>query len=154
MKATMLLKKDHSTVSGLFKEFDRLGESAFKGRRDLFNQIRIELEVHARIEEELFYPELEKVSEAADLVKEAYREHQMVKDLLVEIRRLDPKDDDYVAKVEVLRENVEHHVEEEEGEIFPLAKKHLSTERLEKMGDQLEARRDELMKQMKKTEMA
>lgn len=149
MKATLLLKRDHQLVSGLFRDFEKLPGDDLKGRRDLFARIRLELEVHARIEEELFYAELAKIDEAEDLVREARTEHDLVKDLLAEIGRMKQDDSDYVAKVAVLRENVEHHVEEEEGEIFPLAKKHLSSERLEKIADQIERRKEELMAQRK-----
>jgi hemerythrin-like domain-containing protein len=154
MKATMVLKRDHQTVSGLFRDFERLPDDDTAGRRPLVDRIRQELDLHLRVEEELFYPELERVPEAADLIAEARTEHQMVKDLCSEIARLDPNDIDYVAKVEVLRENFDLHVEEEESEIFPLAKKHLSGDRLEKIGDQLENRREELLKQIRKAEMA
>lgn len=149
MKATMLLKRDHQTISTLFREFERLAKDDTHGRKECFARIRQELDVHARIEEELFYPELAKVPEVSDLVREAVAEHQLVKDLATEISKLSPDDPDYTAKVTVLRENVEHHVEEEEGEMFPLAKKHLTSERLEKIADQLENRRDELLKQKK-----
>lgn len=154
MKATMVLKRDHQTVSGLFRDFERLSENDTAGQRHLVDRIRQELDVHTRLEEELFYPELERVPELADLIAEARTEHQLVKDLCAEIGRLDPNDIDYVAKVDVLWENVDNHVEEEESEMFPLAKKHLSGDRLEKIGDQLENRREELLKQLRKTEMA
>lgn len=150
----MVLKRDHQAVSGLFRDFERLPDEDIAGRRPLVDRIRQELDLHLRIEEELFYPELERVPEASDLIREARTEHQLVKDLIAEIARLDPTDLDYVAKVEVLRENFTHHVEEEESEIFPLAKKHLSGDRLDKIGDQLENRRDELMRQARKAELA
>ncbi len=145
----MLLKRDHQTINSLFRDFEKLKDDDTKGRQELFARIKTELDVHARIEEELFYPELARVDEASDLVREALAEHDLVKDLASEISKLKADDPDYTAKVTVLRENVEHHVEEEEGEIFPLAKKHLSTERLEKIADQLENRKDELLKQKK-----
>lgn len=148
----MVLKRDHQTISNLFNDFERIAEGETRARRDAFERVRAELEVHTKIEEELFYPELQKIDEVSDLVKEALAEHQLVKDLCAEIGRLAANDADYVAKVTVLRENVEHHVEEEESEIFPLAKKHLSSERLDKMGEQLENRRDELAKQLRKAE--
>jgi hemerythrin-like domain-containing protein len=152
MKATMVLKRDHQAVAQLFRDFERLADDDLAGRRLLVDRIRSELDVHTRIEEELFYPELERVEEARDLVREGRTEHQLVKDLCAEIARLDPAGLDYVAKIEVLRENVDHHVDEEESEIFPLAKKHLSSERLEKLGDQLEHRREELFKALRKAE--
>ncbi|MDP2304666.1 MAG: hemerythrin domain-containing protein [Pseudomonadota bacterium] len=150
----MVLKRDHQTVNGLFRDFERLADDDTLVQRQLVDRIRQELDVHLRVEEELFYPELERVPEAADLVAEARAEHQLVKDLCAEIARLHPTDIDYAAKIEVLRENFDHHVEEEESEIFPLAKKHISGDRLEKIGDQLENRREEILKQIRKTEMA
>ncbi|MFN7144387.1 MAG: hemerythrin domain-containing protein [Myxococcota bacterium] len=149
MKATMLLKRDHQTVSSLFRDFERLRDDDHKARRELFLRIKNELDIHTRIEEEIFYPELFKVSEIEDLIREARTEHDLVKDLCNEIARLQPDDPDYIAKVAVLRENVEHHVEEEEGEMFPLAKKHLSGERLEKIAQQLEDRKEELARKLK-----
>ena len=149
----MLLKRDHQSIGSLFREFERLAVDDVKGRRELFERIRQELDVHARIEEELFYAELEKFDEAADLVREARTEHDLIRDLAADISKMRHDDPDYGAKVAVLRENVEHHVEEEEGEMFPLAKKHLSSERLEKIADQLEHRRDDLLRQ-KRPELA
>jgi hemerythrin superfamily protein len=137
MKATMLLKKDHSMVSALFKEFRQA-----KGptqREQTFERIRAELETHAAVEEEVFYPEIRKIPECSDLVKEALQEHKMVKQLLAELARMDVTDDDYVDRVEALQENVDHHVEEEESEIFPLVKKHLSDDRLDDLGKRIEA---------------
>lgn len=154
MKATMVLKRDHQTVNGLFRDFERLPDADTTDRRQLLDRIRQELDLHMRLEEELFYPELERMPEAIDIIAEARTEHQMVKELCAEIIRLDPNDVDYLAKVEVLRENFVQHVEEEESEIFPLAKKLLSGDRLEKIGDQLENRRAELLKQIRKVEMA
>jgi hemerythrin superfamily protein len=154
MKATMLLKRDHQTISGLFREFEQLDANDTQARKDCFQRIKLELDVHTKIEEELFYPELERFDEAADLVREARTEHQLVKDLCNDLVKLDANDPDFTAKVVVMRENVEHHVEEEEGEMFPLAKKHLSADRLEKLADQLENRKDELVRKEKKVEMA
>ena len=149
MKATLLLKRDHQTISGLFRDLERLAADDPRGRRELLARVRSEIEIHVRLEEELFYPELAKVEEAEDLVREARTEHDLVKDLLAEIGRMRSDDPDYAAKIAVLRENVEHHVEEEESEIFPLAKRHLSGERLEKIADQIERRREELVAQRK-----
>jgi hemerythrin-like domain-containing protein len=149
MKATLLLKRDHQTISGLFRDLERLASDDPRGRRELLARVRSEIEIHVRLEEELFYPELAKVEEAEDLVREARTEHDLVKDLLAEIGRMRSDDPDYAAKIAVLRENVEHHVEEEESEIFPLAKRHLSGERLEKIADQIERRREELVAQRK-----
>lgn len=149
MKATLLLKRDHQTIGGLFRDFEKLANDDAQGRKDTFDQIRQELDVHTRIEEELFYPELARFDEASDLVREARAEHDLIKELCSDLSKMKADDSDFAAKVTVLRENFEHHIEEEESELFPLAKKHLSNERLEKIADQLENRKDELSKQRK-----
>lgn len=147
MKATMLLKRDHSTVSALFKDFEKAKVSE---REEIFEKIRQELEVHAALEEEIFYPEVKKIPECADLVKEALQEHKMVKQLLAEIARMDAGDADYKDRVSALRDNVEHHVEEEESELFPLVKKHLSDDRLDDLGKRIEERRPAMQTKIKK----
>jgi hemerythrin-like domain-containing protein len=146
MKATQLLKHDHDTVKELFKEYEEAGDRAYSQKTDLFEEIERELTLHATIEEELFYPELQKVrsSEARDLVAEANEEHAVVKRLLAELAELDADDEQFDAKMKVMMENVKHHIKEEESELFDQAEKHLSAERLEDLGAKLESRKDAL----------
>lgn len=145
MKATDLLKKDHKTVKGLFKKFEKAKENHEK-KKELFNEIHQELDIHAKIEEEIFYPAVKQAQseDAKDIVREAIEEHKVVKTLLQEISALHPQDEQYDAKVIVLRENVEHHAEEEEDEMFKEAKKYFSKERMEELGERMEARKEEL----------
>jgi hemerythrin superfamily protein len=146
MEATALLKKDHTTVKALFKKFEGAGDRAAQTKQRLFDEIKAELDVHAAVEEEVFYPAMRKVrsKEAQDLVLEAIEEHKVVKTLLAEIEQLTPDDDEFDAKMKVLQENVEHHADEEEKEMFPQAKEHLSEERRAELGEQMESRKEAL----------
>jgi len=123
-------------VAGLF---DRLESSSGKRKLDVFKQIKSELEVHTHIEEKIFYPALEKPEETHDLTLEAYEEHNVVKTLLAELSAAKSADDEWQAKAKVLRENVEHHVEEEENELFDKAGDAFSDEELETLGTKMEA---------------
>lgn len=144
-KATALLKEDHQKVKKLFSEFEKLDVARDSDRAELFDQIRKELTVHAQIEEEIFYPAVERAEdeEADDLVREAHEEHRIVKTLLEELAALSPADSQFDAKIKVLKENVLHHAEEEQDEIFPVFD---SLERMERerISEQLQARKREL----------
>ena len=145
MEAIALLKKDHAAVKALFEKFQAAGDDE-QTRQSLFDQIDAELDVHAAIEEQIFYPAVQDVrsEETKDMVLEALEEHKLVKTLLGEIAALTPADDEFDAKMKVLRENVEHHVEEEETEMFPEAKKQLSDEVRNELGSRMETRKGEL----------
>jgi hypothetical protein len=136
MDAFELLKADHKKVAGLFDELEAANGKAKLG---IFNQIKNELELHTHIEEKIFYPVIEKPEETHDLTLEAYEEHAVVKTLLKELSESKSADDEWQAKAKVLRENVEHHVEEEEGELFDKAGDVLSDEQIEALGNQMEA---------------
>jgi iron-sulfur cluster repair protein YtfE (RIC family) len=133
-----LLKQQHEEVSKLFEKCEETTDRAIKTRQNLFQQIRQKLEMHTRIEEELFYPRLEAADETRSLILEAYEEHGLVKQLLVELEGMEP-DELWAAKLKVLKENVEHHVEEEQDELFPKAKKVLDAEEAEDICDLAEA---------------
>ena len=138
MNAFTLLKQDHEKVAGIMEKIDGTTERATKGREELFTQLKNELDIHARIEEEILYPTLEEYEETRDISLEAYEEHALVKQLLEELAAA-PKDDErWTAKFTVLNENVEHHVEEEEGEMFKKARKVLSEDEIENLGDRLQ----------------
>jgi hypothetical protein len=132
-----LLKKDHKKVSGLLKQLEKTEEQDSSERGQLFQQVKNELEVHTRIEETIFYPALKEDEETKDIAMEAYEEHAAVKRLLEEMSELDTSDEQWTAKCTVLKENVEHHVEEEEGEMFKKAKSSLESEELERLGDEM-----------------
>ena len=143
-----LLKKDHEKVSGIFEKLDATTERGVKTREELFTQLKQELDVHARIEEEIFYPLLKDAGETEELTLEAYEEHNVVKQLLAELEELPKDDETWGAKLTVLKENVEHHVEEEEGELFDGAREVLSREQLEELGARMEAAKREQKKAM------
>jgi hemerythrin superfamily protein len=139
-----MLKLDHDNVRELFDAFNAAKDADnTKKMEQLADKIFTELEVHTSIEEEVFYPEAEAVGgEAEELVKEGVEEHHVVDVLMGEIRDLSPDDDAWVAKMTVLIENVEHHAEEEEEELFPKLRKAFGEERLARLGEQLaEAKR-------------
>src|SRR5215204_3815559 len=118
MDAFSLLKADHEKVAQLF---DQLEAARGPAKLRVFEQIKMELELHAHIEEKIFYPALEKPEETHDLTLEAYEEHDVVKKLLAQLGRARSANEEWEAQAKVLRENVEHHVEEEENELFEKA---------------------------------
>jgi hypothetical protein len=132
-----LLKKDHKKVSGLLKQLDKTEESDASNREELFSQLKNELETHTQIEETIFYPALEDHEETKDITLEAYEEHNVVKTLLQELEETSKDDETWSAKFSVLKENVEHHVEEEEGEMFSKVKKALNKDEIESLGDRI-----------------
>ena len=149
MHALKLLKKDHSDVQSLFNRLERLGKSAQEKKNELFAEIRRELQLHSRAEEEIFYPALKVFNgEGRMLISEALKEHKDIDQLLMQISRLKPSDKSYDEKVETLIENVEHHVEEEEGQIFRFAEENCSEEQLEDIGRQIEDRKKFLDQQL------
>jgi hypothetical protein len=136
MDAFELLKKDHKKVAQLFKEVEA---ASGQTKKQIFSRLKTELDVHATTEERIFYPALENKEEARDITLEAYEEHKVVKDLLSELDSGDAAEDEWDAKLTVLRENVEHHVEEEEGELFSKARQVLSKQEIEELGVEMEA---------------
>jgi hemerythrin superfamily protein len=139
MDAITLLKNDHKTVKSLFTKFDRLGDRAHKQRRELVDKIIEELSVHAAIEEQVFYPAVrEAVPDVLDHVLESLEEHHVVKWVLSELDGMDPHEERFVAKVTVLKENVLHHAEEEEDDMFPKVREALGRKALQEMGAVME----------------
>lgn len=136
MDAFELLKSDHKRVSQLFEETE---SASSQGKRQVFTRLKADLDLHAHIEEKILYPALENTEEAREITLEAYEEHKVVKDLLAELAEGGEPDDEWDAKLTVLKENVEHHVEEEEGELFSKARKALSSEEIDRMGAEMEA---------------
>jgi hemerythrin-like domain-containing protein len=134
MKAFELLKKDHEKVANLFEKLEATTERAVKTREELFTQLKYELDTHAQIEESLLYPVLKDADDTRDLTLESFEEHRIVKQLLSELEQMPKNEEQWSAKLKVLRENVKHHVEEEEKELFPIAKKVLSKEILDDIG--------------------
>jgi hemerythrin superfamily protein len=145
MDAIKLLKEDHKKVKALFEQVEGLGDRAATQRKNLFQKIDKELTLHSKIEETLFYPEFKKRaenSEERDEVLEAYEEHGVVKVMIGELEDLDPKDEKYKPKLTVLKELVLHHVKEEEGELFPMARELFEPEELNRIGDRIVAAKE------------
>ena len=135
MDAFNLLKADHRKVEDLFSQLESASGPA---KIRVFEQIKTELELHTHIEETIFYPALEEPKQTHELTLEAYEEHDVVKKLLQELSRAKSPSDEWEAQAKVLQENVEHHVEEEENELFKKAKAALSADEIETLGEQME----------------
>ncbi len=146
MNVFTLLKADHKKVAGILEKLDSTTERGVKTREELFTQLKTELDVHARIEETIFYPALEKADATRDITLEAFEEHRLVKQLLSELQSLAKDEEQWTAKFTVLKEQIEHHVEEEEGEMFKDARKVLSEEDIETLGTRMEKAKSEQLK--------
>jgi hemerythrin superfamily protein len=145
MKATEFLKRQHREVMQLFKEALKADQP--RQRKELLGEIETRLALHMGIEEEIFYPavrEEAQAKKAQEQISEAYEEHHVVKLVLQDLREADLSAETYTAKLTVLKELVEHHVEEEEGEMFPTAEKKLDGEALRELGERLRARAEAL----------
>jgi hemerythrin superfamily protein len=142
MKATDLLRKDHVAVKRLFTQFGKTTARAKKTRAQIIEKIATELDIHARIEEEIFYPSAREIDEARTLVEDAREEHEHVKRLLSEMRGRDASSE-LAAKARELKEAVVDHATDEEQEMFPLVER-LGVERLEELGARLEERKQAL----------
>jgi hemerythrin superfamily protein len=138
MKATDLLKKQHKQVKALFKKIDNTENP--RERRQLMEQIAQALEMHTKIEEQIFYPAVRGIEtkKADEMYMEALEEHHVVDLVLEELPRVDPADERFHAKMTVLSELVEHHADEEEDEMFPMAEKKLGSEELKALGARME----------------
>jgi len=139
MDAFNLLKADHRKVEDLFSQLESASGHA---KMRVFEQIKTELELHTHIEETIFYPALEEPKQTHELTLEAYEEHDVVKKLLQELSRAKSPTEEWEAQAKVLQENVEHHVEEEENELFKKAKSALSQDEIETLGEQMESEKE------------
>jgi hemerythrin superfamily protein len=134
MDAFELLKQDHQKVSGLFQQMESAeGDS----RQQIFMQIKQELDLHAQLEETLVYPMLRESAQTSDLTVEAYEEHAEVKELLAQLEAMPPTDTNWNMLMMDLRDSVEHHVEEEENELFVQARTVIGQQQLDELGQRL-----------------
>jgi hemerythrin-like domain-containing protein len=141
MDAIAMLKTDHDKVKRLLTELESTTERGVKTREELFATIKGELTVHEIIEEEIFYPALKSHPKAKDIVLEGYEEHHVVDLLMGELESLDVSDETWGAKALVMKENVEHHIEEEEGEMFKQARQVFDKQELDDLGARMDERR-------------
>jgi predicted DNA-binding protein len=142
MDAIAMLKADHDKVRELLTELESTTERGVKRRTELFTTIKEELTVHEVIEEEVFYPALQAHPKAKDIVLEAYEEHHVVDVLMGELSALDVSDETWGAKALVMKENIEHHIEEEEGAMFRQARQVFDATELRELGDRMAARKE------------
>jgi len=133
-----LLKKDHKEVKQLFKKIGKSSDSAVKLREKTYQQIAKELNLHMSVEEQIVYPRLKEIKPLKDTIGEGFEEHHVAKQLMSEIEGLSADDEQWKAKVAVLQEIIEHHLEEEEKEIFPKAQKALGKEESNNLGKQVQ----------------
>lgn len=141
MNAIDMLKQDHRMVEDLFEAIE---ESRDAGEREqLFTELADALAVHATLEEKIFYPAC-KSEDSEDVLLEALQEHLQAKRLLADLLDMDPMDEVFMAKIKVLKEAIEHHVEEEEQEVMPKARRLLGEDMLMAIGNQMIVMRVEL----------
>ncbi len=139
--ATQIIRQDHKKVEGLFNKFEQT--QGADAKRRLAENAMAELEVHAALEEEIFYPAVEReVENAASMISEAREEHQTVKQLIAELKGMEETDEEFESQFSELVENVQHHVEEEENEMLPKVEE--SSLDLNSLGDQMSKRRQAL----------
>lgn len=146
--AIALLTDDHKAVKQLFKEFERIKdeEDASDERAEIANQICMELTIHTQIEEEIFYPACREAIKETDLLDEAKVEHASARELISQIESMQADEELFSAKVTVLGEYVKHHIEEEEGELFPQCKK--AKMDLESLGQEMMELKEELQSEI------
>ena len=145
MDALKLLQEDHDKVKKILEDLDSTTERGVKTREELFERLRTELDVHELIEEEILYPALKEHPKTKELALEAYEEHHVVDLVMAEIQEVPFDDERWGAKLTVVKENVEHHIEEEEKEMFDQARQVFDQDELVQLGERMQARKDELL---------
>lgn len=148
MNAIELLKSDHEKVRKLLSELSATTSRGVKKRKDLLAKISSELKIHTALEEEIFYPAFKKAGKKAgdnELYYEALEEHRAAEDLILpDLESVEPNSHQFAGRAKVLKEVVEHHAHEEEEELFPRAQKLLGKDALERLGEEMDARKREL----------
>ena len=145
MDAIQLLKDDHKKVEKIFSDL----ESKRDDRRALFPELDRELTIHAEIEEKVFYPAAREAAPTRDLVLESIEEHKQIKMVLADLEKTDMRTAEWAADLKVLKEDVMHHVGEEENDLFPKVKTILSKEQLEDLGSRMEQMKMQLVASIK-----
>lgn len=137
MDALALLKKDHDQVKKMLKDLDDTTDRAIKTRQDLFERLKFSLTVHEQMEEAVLYPALKEHAETKEIVLEAYEEHDVVDTILGELAQTPFDDETWHAKLTVMRENLLHHIQEEEDEMFGQVRRLFDKATLESLGEQM-----------------
>ena len=145
MDATTLLRNDHQAVDRLFRQLAETGAARVADRRLIFRLIKSEIQAHSRVEEDVFYPAVMRLrsSQARETVRAALEEHQALDGQIAQIDQMEPDDPEFLPRLAALRQSVDRHVLAEEGALFAEARIHLTDERLEALGRDMEARRRE-----------
>lgn len=142
MDALQLLKDDHDKVKKMLSEMEETTERAVKTRTEMLQTLKQELTLHEVIEEEIFYPAMQEHPKAQELVLEAYEEHNVVDTIMSELEATSVEDETWHAKFMVMKENLEHHIEEEEGEMFKQARQVFEKDELVSLGERMQARKE------------
>jgi hemerythrin superfamily protein len=150
MRVTTILTKDHRMVSGLIATLEVTPRLKSMLRKRLFEQIHANVMVHAQAEEEILYPAMRNLMymDGTSEVDESYREHQQIKDVLNDLETMDPNTDAFDAKFADFKSRIEHHVDEEENEMFPMVKQRMSSEEQEHLGQRIHDRKMSLKTRM------
>ena len=148
MNALTMLEDEHRAMRKLLDQLETTTERGVRTREELFSQIKGALTLHEIIEEEIFYPALKEHPKAEDIVLEGYEEHHVVDLVMAELENLPVDDETWGAKAKVMKENVEHHMEEEEGDMFKKARSVFDRQELEELGDRMAARRTEAQQEL------
>jgi len=151
MDAMSLLKEDHRKVKKILAELESTTERGVKTREELFTKVKQELVIHEAIEEEIFYPALKEHPKTKEIALEGYEEHHFVDTVVAEIEGVAYDDEKWGAKFKVMKENLEHHIEEEEGEMFKQAKQVFDQDELTRLGESMKARKEDLIRQQAAT---
>ena len=155
--AIQMLKEDHRKVKELLGQLAETTARAEKTRRQLLEKIEMELAVHSRIEEEIFYPAFKEAgtSEHSKIYFEALEEHRAADEMVLpDLKKTEPKSEKFSGRAKVLKELVEHHADEEEKEMFKLAKQSMSNDELVELGERMAARKLELQQQFSESRAA
>ena len=151
MDAMSLLKEDHRKVKKMLAELESTTERGVKTREELFTRVKRELVVHEAIEEEIFYPALKEHPKTKEIALEGYEEHHVADTVMAEIEGVAYDDETWSAKFKVMKENLEHHIEEEEGEMFKQARQVFDQDELAQLGESMKARKEDLIRQQAAT---
>jgi hemerythrin superfamily protein len=157
MNAIDLLKADHEKVKGILSQLSESTDRALKKRVDLLDKLEMEITIHTQLEEQILYPAFKEAGgkEEDEMYYEAKEEHRTVDSLVLpDLKGTDPSTPEFAGRVKVVKELLEHHIEEEETEMFPKAKKLLGKAKLDELGEQMEVMKTSLKKSLANGDMA
>lgn len=157
MNAIDLLKADHEKVKGILSQLSESTDRALKKRVELLDKLEMEITIHTQLEEQILYPAFKEAGgkEQEEMYYEAKEEHRTVDSLVLpDLKGTDPSAPEFAGRVKVVKELLEHHIEEEETEMFPQAKKLLGKAKLDELGEQMEVMKTSLKKSLSTAHMA